>query len=168
MANIGLFAETGIVAVPYNVGEWLSSYIQQGHQLIVGDTTGGDSKFHEAISRIGGNDHTTIYCMDSVKNNAFSFKTKIFKTSFDEEQKAITIYCDDNSIEPQTFGGVNSVGDITWNSNWYQFRDKQIVKDSDMIIIVTVSNTLPKRLQQIVQYASMTNTKVHIVSLGSK
>ena len=165
MANIGLFAETGIVAIPYNVGEWLSSYVQQGHKLLVGDTTGGDSKFHEAISRIGGNDSTIIYCMDSARNNAFGFKTKSFKTAFDEEQKAITIYCEDNSIEPQTFGGVNKVEEIAQNSNWYQFRDRQIVRDSDMIIIVTVSDMLPKRIQQIVQYASMTNTAVHIVSL---
>lgn len=167
MANIGLFAETGIVAIPYNVGEWLGSYVQQGHTLIVGDTTGGDNKFHEAISRVGGNNNTIIYCMDSARNNAFDFKVKSFKTSFDEEQKAITIYCDDDSIEPQTFGGVNKVEEIAQNSNWYQFRDKQIVRDSDMIIVVTVSNTLPKRIQQIVQYANMTNTAVHIVSLAA-
>ena len=126
MANIGLFAETGIVAVPYNVGEWLSSYAQQGHKFIVGDTTGGDSKFHEAISRIGGNDSTTVYCMDSVKNNAFSFKTKIFKTSFDEEQKAITIYCDDNSIVKS--GNVDLYG--LPNTRKYQLEAEMYANDN--------------------------------------
>lgn len=167
MASIGLFAETGIVAIPYNIGAWLQSYVQQGHNLIVGDTTGGDSKFHEAISRVGGNDKTTVYCMDSPKNNAFGFNVKRFKTSFDEGQKAFTIYCEDNSIVPQTFGGVNTVEEIGSNSNWIQFRDKQIVRDSDMIIVVTVSDTLPKRIQQIAQYASITNKQIHIVSLNS-
>lgn len=166
MANIGLFAETGIVAIPYNIGEWLSSYIKQGHTLLVGDTTGGDSKFHEAISRIGGNDSTLIYCMDSAKNNAFKFRTKIFKTSFDENEKAITIYCEDDSIEPQTFGGISTVEEIATNINWCQFRDRQIVRDSAMLIIITVSDILPKRIQQIVQYANMVNTPVNIISLN--
>lgn len=166
MANIGLFAETGIAGIPYNIGDWLSTYINQGHQIIVGDTTGGDSKFHETISRVGGNNSTTVYCMDSPKNNAFEFKTKCFKTSFDEDEKAFTIYCEDNSIEPKTFGGVNTIEEIAKNNNWIQFRDKQIVRDSNILIIVTVSDMLPKRIQQIVQYANITNKPVHIISLS--
>lgn len=167
MAKIGLFAETGITSIPYVVGGWLEQYMQQGHTFLVGDTTGGDSKFHEAISRIGGGDNTVIYCMDSPRNNAFKFKTKEFKTAFDEKEKAITIYCDDNSIEPQTFGGVGAVEDIAKHIDWVQFRDKQIVRDSDLLIIVTISDVLPKRIQQIVQYANMVNTQVSVVNLST-
>ena len=163
MANIALFAETGISAIPLTVVRWLKVYLEQGHRFIVADTMRGDERFHKELSAIGAVDSTLLYSMDTPRSNSFGLPVRSFATSFDEENSSFTITASDNSIEPQTFTGVHKVEDIPLHSGWHGFRDKQMVNDSDMIIMITVSDTLSKRFQSIVQLANMCDKQIHIV-----
>lgn len=164
MANIALFAETGISVIPATVVQWLSQYNEQGHRFIVADTTGGDERFHKELSAVGAAENSCIYCMDKPKNNKFELPVKSFITSFDEGASSFTISADDNSIEPRTYTGVHKIEDIALNSSWYEFRDMQIVRDSDMVIILTVSNELPKRFRKLIQYINLIGKALHIVN----
>lgn len=129
-----LFGSSSVYGVPSEVLSWLREYTAQGHEFIVGDGKGADSCFHKALSSIGAIDNTTIYCMDSAKNNNYDIKVKSFLTSYDNNAKRVTITASDNSIEPFIINGIEKEMDIQHNRQWYEFRDRQMITDCDIAI----------------------------------
>lgn len=133
MAKIMLFGSGGIAGIPQDVMIWLKEYTTQGHEFIVGDKKGCDSAFHKALSSVGAT-NVTIYCMDSPKNNTYEHPAKCFTTYYDESKQEVTIQSNDNTTEPYIISGVEKEMDIPNNREWYEFRDKQLIRDCDIAI----------------------------------
>lgn len=165
MGKVALLAEAGITRIPASVVDWVTQYRVQGHEFIVADTAGGDEKFHIVISATGAINQTTLYCMDKPKNNNFSIPVKKFITEFKEESESFIIYPEDNSKEPEEFTGVHKIEDIFVTDGYRTFRDKQIIEDCDMVILVTASAELNKRSQKIIQTAGFKGKPVNVVQV---
>lgn len=133
MAKVMLFGSSTVFGVPQNIMTWLQEYTNQGVEFIVGDNKGADSAFHKALTSIGAT-NVTIYCMESAKNNIYEHKTKVFNTYYDADAKEVTIVTSDNSIEPFVIEGVEKEMDIQHTREWYEFKDRQMIKDCDMAI----------------------------------
>lgn len=133
MAKIMLFGSSTIFGVPQETMGWLQEYIKQGHEFIVGDCKGSDAAFHKALSSLGAN-KVTIYAMDSARNNVYDYPVKSFLTSYNEDNKEVEITASDNSIEPVVIENVEKVIDIPHNRQWYEFKDRQMIKDCDIAI----------------------------------
>lgn len=134
MANIFLFGVSGIVhCIPSNIVGWLESYLGQGHKFILGDKKGADTAFQKALSGIGAADSSTVYVMGEAHNNAYGFKTKAFKTKYNPDTKVVTILDADSKIL-STISEVQKEDDIEVTREWYEFKDRQLIKDCDIAI----------------------------------
>lgn len=154
MANIMLFGSSSISAIPQQVVDWIYTYINQGHTFIVGDRKGLDTLLHKYLSSLGA-PNVQIYCMDNARNNVYDFPVKKFLTSYDEENKQVEVYAEDGSIESLVIDGIEKVSDISLNRQWYEFRDRQMIKDCDIAICLWDGET--KTTTQIVQLLNINN-----------
>lgn len=136
MAKIMLFGSSTICGVPQEALNWLEQYIAQGHQFIVRDSKGSDVAFHKALSSLGARkEQVEIYCMESVKNNLYDFPVKRFLTAYNEEAKQVTIYEKSKETDASLIiDGVEKEMDIPHNRQWYEFIDREMIKDCSMAI----------------------------------
>lgn len=136
MAKIMLLATSGVSGVPCEVSAWLSAYASQGHEFITGDGKTTDGNFHKELAKLGLVDKSTIYCMDSPKSNLYDLKVRSFITSYNETSKQVEISDKDTNEQMIVIDGVEKDLDIPYNREWYEFRDRQMVRDCDMAIIL--------------------------------
>lgn len=134
MAKIMLFGSSTLSTIPPEVEVWLTSYLQQGHEFIVGDRKGTDTAFHMLLSRIGALDNTTLYCMDSVKNNAYNIKSRVFLTSYDESKEQAYIFEEGHEDDAFVIEDVKKDIDIPNNRHWYEYRDRKMIEECSMAI----------------------------------
>lgn len=132
MAKIMLFGSASVFGIPSEIVGWLHEYTKQGHEFIVRDSKGADTAFHKALSSVGAS-KVTIYCMDTIKNNTYEFPVKMFNTEYLDETKQIKITSNDN-MEPYIIDDVEKEMDVKHNRKWYEFIDRQMIKDCDMAI----------------------------------
>ena len=162
MAKIFLIASQGIKDVNCEVKTWMQQYAAQGHELIFGDTK-ADANFHRVASALGIKNSCTIYAMDNASNNSFGIKERIFDTYYDEEtKKARIVDRDTNNVMLE----MNDVADetvIRSSDAWYKFKDKLMMDECAMAIIV-VPNGQPytKRVNGIIQRLSVYNKPRYI------
>lgn len=140
MGNILLFGTTApIPCIPYTIMSWLTEYNKGGHKFIVGDRKGVDTAFHRALSSIGAIDNTTMYIMGNTYNNTYDIKEKKFITEYDSEKQEVIISGQDNDGNEQEFMticGVVKQEDIAITRDWYEFCDRQMIKDCDLAICI--------------------------------
>ena len=136
MAKIMLLATSGINGVPYDVSSWLTQYASQGHEFITGDGKTTDGHFHKELAKLGLTDKSTIYCMDKPKSNVYELKVRSFGTSYNESDKQVGIFDNNTQEQMLIIDGVDKEMDIPYNREWYEFRDRQMVRDCDMAIIL--------------------------------
>ena len=160
MAKILVFGANSLTGIPSEVCQWIREYIEQGHTILVSDMKGFDTTLHYMLSRLGATkDNTIIYSMGTSSNNSFNFSNKVFGNSYDENNKAVTIFdCDTNEVL-QVIEGVETPADAVSRSEWYQFRDKQLMRDCDMAI--GVRDGSDKRAAQMFKFAGITDTKCY-------
>lgn len=163
MAKILLFGSYDIFAVPGEVAGWIAEYIRGGHSFIVGDNKGSDVAFHKLLSSLGAQE-VTIYAMDSARNNVYDFPVKSYKTSFDVENKQVTIYTEDGSTEPFYIDDVEKEQDIVHNRQWYGFRDKQMIMDCD--VAIGLWNGDSKAALHMIQLLNIYNKPVYTFTIG--
>lgn len=136
MAKIMLLATSGVNGVPLEVSSWLSAYATQGHEFITGDERTTNGNFHKELAKLGLTEVSTIYCMDNPKSNLYELKVKSFVTSYNEEAKQVTISDSSTNEQMMVIDGIEKEMDIPYNRDWYEFRDRQMVRDCDMAIIL--------------------------------
>lgn len=160
MAKILVFGANSITGIPSEVCQWLKSYIDQGHQILVSDNRGFDTTLHYMLSRLGANkENTTIYSMGASNNNQFGFSNKVFSNEYDEENKVVTIFDSNTNEIFHIIEGVETPADVASRSDWYQFRDKQLIRDCDMAIGIWDGSD--KRAAQMFKFAGITDTKCY-------
>lgn len=136
MAKIMLLATSGVNGVPSEISNWLTTYASQGHEFITGDGKTTDGNFHKELAKLGLIDKSTIYCMDKPKSNVYELKVRSFTTSYNEETKQVIINDSNSTEEMLVIEGVEKEMDIPYNRDWYEFRDRQMVRDCDIGIII--------------------------------
>lgn len=135
MAKIMLFGSSSVFDIPQEISRWIFEYNKQGHSFIVGDRKGADSAFHKALCANGvASQNVEIYCMDSVKNNVYDYPVRVYTTEYDASNKITTIKLGD-SIE-HTIEDIEKEIDIRFNREWYEFRDRQLIKDCNAAICI--------------------------------
>lgn len=157
MAKILLFGSSTIFGVPAEIDNWLLQYKNQGHEFILGDKKGVEAAFHKSLSGIGALGQSTIYSMGQAYNNKFGIKNKIFDTYYDEESKTVQIVLRgdnegsvDESFEPYSIAGVEKEMDIPHNKEWYEFKDKQMIRDCDIAIgVVDINDKVTTHIIQL-------------------
>lgn len=164
MAKIMLFGPYSSVGLPQEVIPWLQEYIAQGHEFLVGDSKGFDSSVHRLLSSLGALDKATIYCMDDPRSNVYDLKVKSFVTDFSEERKQAIIRAKDNSIEPFVIEKIEQAMDIPYNRQWYEFRDRQMIKDCDIAIGVWDGES--KTVTNIIQLLNIYNKPCYTFSIN--
>lgn len=166
MANILLISSSDISGIPQNVVDWMYEYNKQGHKFIVGDSKGGDSHFHKAISSIGAIDNACIYCMDTATSNSYGLPLKVFNTEYDSDNEAARVVAADNSIEPYIITGIRNEKDIGFNRQWYEFRDRRMVADCDIAIAVISCGDIPKRIDRMITLLNLSNKPCYIIRVA--
>ena len=161
MAKIFLLGAQGVTDLPQTVVDWVYAYHQQGHQFIVGDTH-GDSNFHRLLSSIGAAGTSEIYCMDSPTVNKFNLPVKSFSTSYDEETKTAVITASDNSIEPVAIEGIGKVTEIANNREWYEFKDKLMISECALAILVIPEGEIQKRIDTIITRLNLRDKQCYV------
>ena len=161
MGQIMLFGSHSICGIPTEVMAWIQQYTNQGHKFLIGDGKGVESALHRALSSVGAT--VTIYAMDDARNNTYEFPVKSFNTFYDEEAKTVTISASDNSIEPFTIENVEKAMDIPHNRQWYEFRDRQMIKDCDIAIGLWDGET--KATSHIIQLLNIYNKPCYVFTI---
>ena len=165
MAKILLLGAPGIVGVPNEVLGWISAYAQQGHEFIMGDTKTGDARMYKAISSLGLTDRTTIYTMNSVIENKYDLKVRQFDTLYDADLKKVYIIehtstdstNNDNNVLLE-IDNIEKEMDIEHNSEWYSFRDKRLMEECALaILILNKDEPLVKRVQSLIMSMNIRN-----------
>jgi len=158
MAKILLVGAPGIAGVPNEVIEWLRAYGVQGHEFILGDTKTGDAKFHRTLSSLGLIDKSTIYTMNTVVENPYDLPIKKFNTLYDADTKQVLIEEDGNPDDTgYVISGVEKEMDIEHNREWYEFRDKRLINDCVMAILVLNTGEQTKRVQSMIMGLNIRN-----------
>jgi hypothetical protein len=163
MARILLFGAYNINYVPGEVVGWLQEYSRQGHEFITGDGKILDEAFHKTLSSIGAT-NVTIYAMDNARNNLFEFRVKKFLTSFNSESKTVAISASDDSMLPYVICDVEKEQDIPLNREWYEFRDKQLIRDCDMAICIYDGEN--KTAAHMIQLLNIYNKPCYTFNVG--
>ena len=141
MAKIMLLATSGVNGVPCEISGWLSTYASQGHEFITGDGKTTDGHFHKELAKLGLIDKSTIYCMDNPKSNLYELKVRSFNTAYNNETKQVEIYDKDTNEQMLIIENIEKEMDIPFNREWYEFRDRQMVRDCDMAIILMATDS---------------------------
>ena len=137
MHKVFLFGSRDIYGIPSVVVQHLENIITQTNgevEFIVGDAPGVDASFHKALSSVGAANKTTIYCMDTPRNNVYDLKTKIFKSEYDPDTGVVTIAADGE--EPVVFTNINKPEDLKFNREFYEFKDKKMRNDCTFAICI--------------------------------
>lgn len=163
MANILLFGSHELFALPAEISTWVQQYSSQGHTFIVGDRKGADSTFHRLLSSIGAQS-VVIYSMDSAKNNLYKFKERQFSTSYNSESKTAEIIDKDSNDIMCTIDGIEKDMDIPFNRTWYEFRDKQMIKDCDIAICAYYGES--KTVDHMIQILNIMNKPCYIFNMN--
>lgn len=169
MANILLFGGTTVTVVPQNITNWLETYLAQGHNFIVGDRKGADTAFHRALSSVGALDRTTLYCMDKTYNNVYEIKEKIYTTYYNEEKQLASIFVQGDkegtitSAEPVfEIEDIKKEQDIPLDRRWYEFRDKQMIRECDMAICLWDES---KTINHMIQFLNILDKPCHVIKI---
>lgn len=166
MANILLIGSSDIVGIPQDVLNWLYTYTTQGHKFIVGDSKGCDRHFHKALSSIGALNNSMIYCMDVPTSNVYDLPVKSFRTEFNQSEQKVIVKAEDNSIEPYEITDIKDAKDIPLSREWYEFRDRQMIKDCNAAIVIISNTELPKRLDHMITLLNISNKPCYIVRIA--
>ena len=153
MANIMLYGAPGVHGIPSEALGWLQTYAQQGHEIIMGDSKTGDAKLHRNLSSIGLNDKVTIYTMKnaSLIDNSYGLKVRQFDTAYDSENKKVYVTDHNSDVALIEIDGVEKESDIELKRDWYEFKDKQLVKDCSLaILILNSGDETSKKVQQLI------------------
>ena len=137
MHKVFLFGSRDIYGIPSVVVQHLENIMAQTNgevEFIVGDAPGVDASFHKALSSVGAASKTTIYCMDTPRNNVYDLKTKIFKSEYDPDTGVVTIAADGE--EPVIFTNINKPEDLKFNREFYEFKDKKMRNDCTFAICI--------------------------------
>jgi len=170
MATIMLFGSSTIKTVPQTVVDWLYEYNKQGHKFIVGDKKGAETDLHRALSSSGASVNTQLYSMGKSINNRFEITNKIFDTYYDEGTKTVQIVLRgaeegsiDESFKPYEITGVEKEMDIQGNSEYYNFKYKQMIKDCDIAIGVVTADD--KVTTHIIQWLNIYNKPCYLFNM---
>lgn len=137
MHKVFLFGSMSIGGIPTDVRNQLEGILKQTNgdvEFIVGDAPGVDSAFHKILACIGASDKSTIYCMDSARNNKFGLREKVFNTEYNAELGYIDIKHNGQAVE--RIEGIKKIEDIKFNRNYYEFKDKQMRNDCTFAICI--------------------------------
>lgn len=163
MANILLLASAGISAVPADFIQWITAYNAQGHKFIVGDSKNSDAVLHRALSSVGAAENTTVYSMGAPNSNVYKFNTVEYLTSYNEELCTVTISGGDLA-EPYIIEDVKKEIDIQNNKQWYEFKDRRMIENCSMAIVVA-SGELSRRVDHIIQILNIRSIPCYVLSI---
>ena len=137
MHRVFLFGSRDVAGMPDVVVAHLKSILDQtggNVEFIVGDASGIDASFHKALSSIGAASKTTVYCMDTPRSNRYDLKTKVFNTEYDPDTKKLVISNEGTVL--LTLDNIEKPEDITYNREYYEFKDRQMRKDCTFAICI--------------------------------
>lgn len=137
MHRVFLFGSRDIYGIPDVVVSHLEKIIEETAgdvQFIVGDAPGVDASFHKALSSIGAIRKSTIYCMDSPRNNTYELGVKKFISSYDPETKVVSIGAEGE--EPVIIENIQKPDDLKYNRAFYEFKDKKMRDDCTFAICI--------------------------------
>lgn len=78
--RVFLFGSNEIRAIPSVVENHIGDILKQTNgdvEFILGDTTAADVAYQLVLSRLGARAKTTLYCIETVRNNKFEFNTNV-------------------------------------------------------------------------------------------
>lgn len=162
MANILLLASSGLGALPEEFYRWIETYNQQGHTFIVGDSKKSDDILHRALSSIGAVENSVLYSLGSTISNRYKIKEHKFEYSYDSDKKLLSIVSVDDTSDITEIT-IKKEMDIQTNEQFYEFRDRQMIKDCDMGIIV-MSGDMSKRLDKMIRIMNVYDKPCYILN----
>lgn len=162
MANILLLASSGLRALPEEFYRWIETYNQQGHTFIVGDTKKSDDILHRAISSIGAIENTVLYSLGETVSNRYGIKEHKFNYSYDSEKQILSIVASDDESDITEIP-VKKEMDIKNTEQFYEFRDRRMIGDCDMGIIV-LSSEMSKRIDKIIRIMNIYNKPCYVMN----
>lgn len=137
MHRVFLFGSRDVYGIPQVVITQLEGILKETEgnvEFIVGDAKGVDSSFHKALSSIGAASKTTVYCMDSPRNNVYDLKTKVFKSEYNTDTKEVKIGADGE--EATVIGNIVKPDDLRYNREFYEFKDRKMREDCTFAICI--------------------------------
>ena len=163
MANILLFGSHEVYALPAEIANWLAQYSAQGHTFIVGDRKGADAAFHKMLSSVGAQ-NVIIYSMDKAKSNVYEFPEREFSTTYDPTSGIVEVIDKNTQTVMHTIEGIKKEMDIPVNREWYEFRDKQMIKDCDMAICAYFGES--KTVDHMIQILNLMNKPCYTFNMN--
>lgn len=163
MANILLIASKGLTALPYEFNAWIEQYNSQGHKFIVGDLKMSDDIIHRTLSGLGAIENTTLYALDKVGSNRYGIKEKLYRHTYDSETKRLCIKATDDDSDVTELE-VKSEADIETTEQFYEFRDRRMIKDCDVGVFVVVGEA-SKRIDKMMRIMSIYNKPIYLIKV---
>lgn len=130
-----LFGSSDLSTVPDVVVNHIREIMRQapGTEFIVGDGNTLDTGFHKVLSGIGARQYSRVYGLDRIRANKFDLDTKLFRSEYNPETKEAIIMSPDG-VEQLIIPDVTKAEDITNNRGYFEFCNKQLVKDCSFAI----------------------------------
>ena len=157
-----LIAAKGLTALPNTFFSWVEHYNQQGHKFLVGDLKMSDDILHRALSSLGALENTTLYALGSVGSNRYGIKERLYKYEYDNDSKILHIEAESDPTDVTELS-IKKEMDIELTEQFYEFKDRKLVKDCDMGIFV-VSGEIPKRLDKMITFMNIYNKPVYVLN----
>lgn len=167
--RILLFGTKNLQDIPMDIREYVHKLGEtySDCEFLLGDKVGVDSAFHKVLSSYGYGDRSKVYCLDGVHSNKFELPVKEFRSYYYPEKKWVNIRCGEEGEVLEEIFNVEAVEDIKDNSGYWTFIDKQLIKDCDLAIGVSLGPFYEdKRLSSIVQLCNIYKKQIYILTVG--
>lgn len=102
-------------------------------EFIIGDAPGIDTNGQKVLAMLGLTNKSTIYCMDTPRNNVYDIPTRIFKTYFDPESKTVGVKNPENEVIGEV-EGITNISDVYKSPSYYEIKDKEMCNDCTFAI----------------------------------
>lgn len=164
MGKIMLFGSKDVTCIPSDMSAWMNEYMKQGHTFITRDRGGIDTVFHRKISSIGADAQSEIYCMSYARTNKYDLPTVIYESVYNSESKQLTIKSN-NSTDEFIIAGIENEIDIPVTREYYEFIDRQMIKDCDIALGILNSADENKAELHIIQLLNIFNKPCYIFNV---
>lgn len=145
MAKVYIFGSASLSCLPDSVRVVMQNLLNQGAEFYIGDNSTVDFEVQKNISALGVAKQSTIVGLDTIRNNRFGLKEKLYAVEFDEESKVAKIINSETKEEERVFSNIANIDVLKQNQNYKDFIKHTLIKESDFVLCLydgVTKNTL--------------------------